>query len=615
MYRSVCVQPGNDGTPGNTIGDEDCLYLNVFCQNAQNYTTLSAVIVFIDGNPQLSAGGLGQQEEKGIVSNLVQKGVIVVTIQYRLGPLGFYAAPSDLQITSNVGMLDQVKGLQWVNRNIASFGGDPQRVSLAGQAGGACAVAAHTYSPASQGLFQQAILQSGSLDSCYSADRNYNGVDPTAIAANNQLQYDQGLSYTPLNGNGPPAATTQQPMNQQQQNQNQAPITNPSELLANQLCNISPEQWRSGQLNGLKECLQNYTVDAFTKTDGIHTATWMIVRDNLFLNGSLGDLAARRPPIPLIIGTVQDEDADYAFKLVNAAAKNNGTEADAFNNWFVDFAKKNRLNGTAMENAKNIIATNYNVTLPRDPTQTTTPAMIYGPPQGSGNNQQNMNYPANTATSQPLMDDNGKINASAMFHTLAVVTNVSSDAGTVSQVVTEVDSWVQNGNRYVHVYRFEHRSKLGSTAATQMLKGYEPIQKGQDKLFLFMKEDVWTKQKPTTDDRAMADTMGQRWTDFAKQGSVDGWNTVQPFQPVQGQQQTPYCSLTNQPQMQTGYGNQARQVFNDQVYPLAQNRQYDASSNSLGNQINRQLQGNQPLQPQVHVWYWEITVSVPLGLC
>ncbi len=147
-----------------THGDisEDCLYLNVWT------TTKSAaekrpVFVYLYG------GGFAEGSAAVPVydgEGLAKKGLVVVTINYRMGVLGFLALPeltreSDHRASGNYGLLDQIAALQWVHENIARFGGDPNRVTLAGQSAGGMSVHDLTASPLAKGLFQRAIVESG----------------------------------------------------------------------------------------------------------------------------------------------------------------------------------------------------------------------------------------------------------------------------------------------------------------------------------------------------------------------------------------------------------------------------------------------------------------------
>ena len=140
---------------------EDCLYLNVWTQAAYSEQP-KPVLVYIHGGAfQEGSGSVAVYDG----SSLAQKGLVVVTINYRLGILGFFAHPdlsadSPHQASGNYGLLDQVAALQWVKKNIAAFGGDPENVTVAGQSAGAMSVFLLTASPFAKGLFKRVIVQS-----------------------------------------------------------------------------------------------------------------------------------------------------------------------------------------------------------------------------------------------------------------------------------------------------------------------------------------------------------------------------------------------------------------------------------------------------------------------
>merc|ERR1711933_130098 len=132
---------------------EDCLFLNVFTPSLNESSNGAPVMVWIHGGALFTGTGAGYSPE-----NLAAKGVVVVTINYRLGLFGYFAHP-DLNGT-NFGLQDQVKALEWVKNNIADFGGNPDQVTIFGQSAGAGSVLALMVSPLSEGLFAGAIAES-----------------------------------------------------------------------------------------------------------------------------------------------------------------------------------------------------------------------------------------------------------------------------------------------------------------------------------------------------------------------------------------------------------------------------------------------------------------------
>jgi para-nitrobenzyl esterase len=141
---------------------EDCLFLNVWTA-AKSNTEKRPVLVWIHGGA-LTRGSGSIPPYDG--TSLARQGAVVVTLNYRLGPFGFLALPalskeSDHASSGNYGMLDQIAALEWVKRNIASFGGDPARVTIFGESAGSWSVCYLVASPLAKGLFHGAIGQSG----------------------------------------------------------------------------------------------------------------------------------------------------------------------------------------------------------------------------------------------------------------------------------------------------------------------------------------------------------------------------------------------------------------------------------------------------------------------
>lgn len=152
--------PQINQAPGG-LYSEDCLYLNVWTPAAPGDRL--PVMVWIHGGG-FTVGSAAWPEYQG--RNLAQKGVVLVTLNYRLGPLGYLVHPTLTQespdkTSGNYGLLDQIAALRWVQRNIAAFGGDPRRVTVFGQSAGSRSVSLLLLSPLSAGLFQGAIAQSG----------------------------------------------------------------------------------------------------------------------------------------------------------------------------------------------------------------------------------------------------------------------------------------------------------------------------------------------------------------------------------------------------------------------------------------------------------------------
>ena len=138
---------------------EDCLFLNIFTPEEKGEKR--PVLVYIHGGG--FTGGCGHEKHfDGPV--WPQEGIVGVTINYRLGPMGFLCLPQlqeEAGHTGNYGLYDQMTALQWVKHNIASFGGDPENVTIMGQSAGAMSVQMLCNSPLTEGLFQKAIMSSG----------------------------------------------------------------------------------------------------------------------------------------------------------------------------------------------------------------------------------------------------------------------------------------------------------------------------------------------------------------------------------------------------------------------------------------------------------------------
>jgi para-nitrobenzyl esterase len=143
---------------------EDCLYLNVWTPATPDAARLPVLVYFFGGG--LMAGDGSEPRYDG--ESMAKKGIVSVTINYRLHAFGFLAlaelsAEAPYHASGNYGFLDQKAALEWVQKNIAAFGGDPKRVTIAGESAGARSTSVQLISPLSKGLFAGAIMESGSV--------------------------------------------------------------------------------------------------------------------------------------------------------------------------------------------------------------------------------------------------------------------------------------------------------------------------------------------------------------------------------------------------------------------------------------------------------------------
>ncbi len=195
-FGAACPQPHLSDDPWAQVGpqSEDCLFLNIW-RPARVEKGGDAVMVFIHGGSFIrGAGGVPLYDG----SALARRGAVIVTINYRLGRLGYFAHPALTQanadgMVGNYGLMDQIAALKWVQRNIRAFGGDPSKVTVFGESAGAVAVQVLATSPAARGLFVRAIAQSGG---------------GTAAGASLKLGETLGVNWT--NGLGLKDATVEQ---------------------------------------------------------------------------------------------------------------------------------------------------------------------------------------------------------------------------------------------------------------------------------------------------------------------------------------------------------------------------------------------------------------------
>ena len=162
---------------------EDCLRLNIYSGDLEPKEKLPVMFWIHGGALRFGSG------DNYLPDAILSKGKILVTINYRLGELGFFAHPSindsEEEFKTNFGLLDQIKALHWVRENIENFGGDPSNITIFGESAGGFSVAALLVSPLSKGLFHKAIVQSGGFSrmALHSSDKSSNGFSAADLGS------------------------------------------------------------------------------------------------------------------------------------------------------------------------------------------------------------------------------------------------------------------------------------------------------------------------------------------------------------------------------------------------------------------------------------------------
>lgn len=197
---------------------EDCLYLNVWTPAKSGRERLPVLVYFYGGGFVAGDGSEARYEGE----SMARKGIVALTVNYRLGVFGFLAHPeltkeSPHHASGNYGLLDQNAALRWVRQNIAAFGGDPNKVTIAGESAGSVSVSAQMASPLSKNLIAGAIGESGSIIGALSAvplaEGEQNGVKfaagvgATTLAALRAMPAEQLLEATAKPGTPFPAPT------------------------------------------------------------------------------------------------------------------------------------------------------------------------------------------------------------------------------------------------------------------------------------------------------------------------------------------------------------------------------------------------------------------------
>ncbi|CAD5228856.1 unnamed protein product [Bursaphelenchus okinawaensis] len=189
-YGPPCVQfmdfHKNDRYSGPNMPNEseDCLYLNIFSPyDSEDESKLYPIIVWVHGGSFLAGSADTGIDMEAVAKNLVFKGITLVTINYRLGPFGFMSIDYGDHVEGNFGIYDQKLALEWIQRNIKQFNGDPSSVSVMGESAGAAAISVLGLSPLTRGLVHQVIALSGSSTAGWAIHRHgMNAWDMNNIA-------------------------------------------------------------------------------------------------------------------------------------------------------------------------------------------------------------------------------------------------------------------------------------------------------------------------------------------------------------------------------------------------------------------------------------------------
>ena len=165
-FGAICAQPAIFNRNAPRFSNEDCLYLNVWTPEWPSRSRMP-VMVWVPGGGNF-AGGIkaGIPDDDG--ESLSRHGVVVVSLNYRLGTFGFFSLPaltreSPHHASGNQGILDQIAALKWVRENIATFGGEPRKVTIFGESAGSVDVSLLMATPLANGLFERVIAESGSV--------------------------------------------------------------------------------------------------------------------------------------------------------------------------------------------------------------------------------------------------------------------------------------------------------------------------------------------------------------------------------------------------------------------------------------------------------------------
>jgi para-nitrobenzyl esterase len=202
-FGSDCAQAPGDFEPLKTKPSEDCLFVNVWRPATITGSAKLPVLVWIHGGGFVG-GGTSVPFYDG--SAFARQGIVVVSMNYRLGRFGFFAHPALLKAkegpVGNFGFMDQIAALQWVKRNVGAFGGDPNKVTIVGESAGGASVLTLLTSPAAKGLFHGAMIMSGGGRVALISRKMTGGILERKTADKVDAEFAESLG---IRGNGPEA--------------------------------------------------------------------------------------------------------------------------------------------------------------------------------------------------------------------------------------------------------------------------------------------------------------------------------------------------------------------------------------------------------------------------
>ncbi|KAK0395662.1 hypothetical protein QR680_001380 [Steinernema hermaphroditum] len=460
-YGNIC--PQLDKPADMTMG-EDCLYLNIISPNVSTAIKYP-VMVWIHGGA-MKNGFAAQYGVKGAIRNLVSRGVVVVIIQYRIGTLGFFTTFTE-EFPPNLGMLDQVEALKFIKEEIANFGGDPYRITLFGQSAGGASVSAHLYSPLSQGLFQQGIMESGTVLTCF----------------------DGSLGFANL-----------------------------SEQRAAKYCNVTDAMFKAKDFGNLKSCMMDMDYNKWLADEMTNPLGWKIVQDDHFFPEVPRVQQAKRPNVPVLIGSNKDEWAFFEMAFMKAGITWDLYSRDAFETMFGAYATFLKEHELEIEKLLEDVYRPYGT-----------------------------------------KDDDA-------LGWLKITNDIFTSAGFTGFISRDIDWYLRRNNTNVYAYEYTRASLVNQIVP---IPGWNPVFHCAELAFIWMQTETWNKAVKdgtvTPEDIAMANWFGETWTNFAKYGFPTLDNS---WKPVTADNPKAYLEINDEKGMRNLYRGTDRVVWNNVIPSL-----------------------------------------------